>query len=136
MKILFLSSFLLLSSLAWAQKNPLIRVCNQNQGEFRVLDPEHGELAVCYFGSAAIGALDLVENRQGHQKKSVQAFLTSTGNQSSCADFSAEEVSGSDSDGHEYNLCQFSDKSLIDQQTLFDGPDSSQNKRLTAILKK
>lgn len=53
-----------------------------------------------------------------------------------CGSFDAEVVQGKDSEGQTFNLCQFSDHSLIEETTLWMGPGSDDNQGLDKALSK
>ena len=137
--ILFAVLGVSLSISSWAQaKNPLMRVCRQEQGLFWAVDIAQDQVGLCLFGEAGIGAQDLLDLKTaGSQSKALHAYVATLVNQqtpSVCDSVSAQRVEGVDSNNQVFALCLFSDNSLIEENTLARGPGAPENKKLDQAL--
>ncbi len=112
--------------------NPLIQQCHNYNGVFEVLAPgQTDDMPICIWGGASIGALDLVNYRAGCSDQAANTFLASSSSDRSsvCDANGATEVTGSN-----YDLCKFSDGSMIDAGTLARGASASENSPLVRAL--
>lgn len=124
-----------ISSAATAQvRNPLMRVCFQQQGQFWVFNngDVRSELAVCRFDATFISALDLVHMNQGSAPLSAQAFLGSYRVFDACSEIRAQDIVLSSENVH---ICRFNDGSFIDIKALQWGRLSPQTQKLERALK-
>lgn len=140
MKVLLLSIAMIFSSVgAWAANgNPWARVCKVSEGTFWVLYGGEEHHSMCFFGSAAIGAeaLFLFKTNSG-TSQAIEAYKNrknSSPRGGICGSFNSNLVQAQDSDGRTFNLCQFADKSLIEETTLWLGPGIGANESLDKAL--
>lgn len=132
MRILLLAGMMIFTTanaLAAPNRNPWMRTCRIEAGQFWVLKAGSQEYTMCFFGEAAIGAeaLFLFKTNAGIVD-AVSAYKSrnaSSARGGVCGSYDAEVVQGRDSEGHTFNLCRFADKSLIEETTLWMGPGSS-----------
>lgn len=139
MRTLFLSIVMILAGTSsWAlNKNPLMRACRIEGGQFWVLNTDNDDMALCFFGSSAVGAQALLSFKSGlGLAQSLQAYKNSaaTSLNTVCADNGAVQVLGGDTEGHHFQICRFPDQSLIEAGTLWYGPYSSENEGLDRAL--
>ena len=116
-----------------ANSNPLMRTCRLEQGLFWIVYAPHQELPLCFFGEAAIGAEALHGYKHGGGAVlAVEAYKKSTG--ATCEQVGAVTVVGQDSKKATFTVCQFSDGTLIEKNTLLRGPGSVVNQDLNRSL--
>lgn len=139
MRVLFSSlmlSFFAITTQA-AGSNPWLRTCRIDQGIFWVLQGQE-EYSMCFFDQAAVGAEAFFTFKTGSgDSLAIQAYRGQ--NQSSstdqvCENAGAELVQGTDTQGQSFNLCKFTDGSLIEVGTLALGPGSAQTQKLDRAL--
>jgi len=141
MRILFPAVLLFFAaSVSGAANNPWMRVCRIDEGQFQALKAGGEEVSVCFFGEAGIGAeaFFLFKTNSG-STEAVQAYKnrnSSSPRGGVCGAFDAEPVQAKDSQGQVYNLCRFSDQSLIEETTLWLGPGSAVSEGLDRALSK
>ncbi|WII71080.1 hypothetical protein QJS83_11465 [Bdellovibrio sp. 22V] len=140
MKVFLLSISMIISGspLALANKNPWMRACRIDQGQFWVLKAASEELAMCFFEDAGVGAetFFLFKTKAGMQD-SLKAYKDR--NMSSprggvCGSFGAELIQGKDTEGQTFNICRFEDQSLIEETTLWLGPGAGGSESLDRAL--
>ncbi len=128
----------LLSSSAFAIKNPLIRACSIEAGQFWVVKEKNQDYALCFFGDVAIGAEALFFFKsKSRMPESVLAYKNRTSSSARggiCGSYDAESLQGKDTKGEVFNLCVFSDGSLIEETTLWLGPGSPSTQALDKAL--
>lgn len=122
-----------------ANNNPLMRTCRVEGGQFWILKTEaKSELVMCFFNNAAVGAEALFQFKSNQGvAKSIQAYKTRKGSAvrgGVCGSFAATLVQGQDSEGQEFNVCRFSDNSLIEETTLWLGPGAGGHGALDRAL--
>jgi hypothetical protein len=116
---------------AMALESPWKRVCRENGGLFWVLNVQTpNEIPLCLFGDAAIGAESYFNHKQGDDVIAVRAYL----NSESCAQNDGRVISGVDTNHKTWSLCLFADNSLMEVDTLDNGPQDSRNSLLTNAL--
>jgi hypothetical protein len=128
----FVASAALISQPAHAiVKNPWMRTCMEAGGQFYNFRSNGDDSAMCYFGSAAIGAeaLFLFKSNAG-ETEAIQSYRQGA---SSCEAAGATSLSGSGKNGNGV-LCKFSDNSLVDEATLSSGAGAPQNSGLDEAL--
>lgn len=137
LSLFIVSNFLTLNLSAQGLNNPLIRTCHLNAGSFWVLNNGFDDLPLCFFESAAISAIDLLENQ--NELKLSQALLAYKNNKSensfACGMNNGTERSFLDSNMTAWDLCLFQDKSFIEIKTLNKGISHPDNFFLTSVLK-
>lgn len=113
-------------------KNPQIRICRQAGGYFNAHYIANDNVGFCSFGSALIGANDLVLVQQGLRTAAVSTFLNNLGESiASCTEVGASDnVSPTISE----IVCRFSDDSWISLETLSAGLHSPSNSQLVHAL--
>jgi hypothetical protein len=124
---------------ASANSNPLIRACVLKNADFETLNTGSlDDLPMCRFGMALMGAQAVQDVISGTTDQAVSAFLASqpTGDPSSaCSAVGADEVTGtSEQNGLSFDVCRFSDGSIVDAQTLARGAQDPQNAALRQAL--
>jgi hypothetical protein len=141
MRVLLLSIMMMGSGTsAWAaNNNPWMRACRIDQGQFWVLNVgNHNDLALCFFGNSGVGAeaLFLFKTNAG-VPLAIQAYKNRNSSPTGggvCGSFGADLVQGKDSEGQTFNICRFSDQSLIEETTLWMGPGSVDSADLDKAL--
>jgi len=143
MRVLLLSLVLVLAgTFSWASfKNPWMRACGIEQGQFWIVKSGSEELTMCYFGEAAIGAETLfLFKSHADNTDAVEAYKnrlsTASVKGGVCGAFGAELFEGKDNQGRSTNICRFSDQSLIEETTLWLGAGASVNEDLDLALSK
>ena len=133
MILMFLSSFS-----AFAQRNPQIRVCLQNGGNFWSMDitsPRVDTIGFCRYDQAMMGSISMMSYFfYANETQAVRSFLSSEPGSSSCSYLGAMTVDAMDSTGMEWELCLFRDGSFIEKETLLRGLNSPLNRRLKEAL--
>ena len=136
MRIIFCLLFILSSQVSLAappNRNPMMRTCMRVQGQFWIVYGQDQELPRCLMGAAGIGAEALMSFKNGNGNfLSVRAYKQGSG--SNCEQAGAVTVVGQDSDKVSFEVCQFSDGSLIERQTLLRGKGSVENRELDRAL--
>lgn len=139
MRLLLLSIMMLVGTSAWAlNKNPWMRTCRIDQGQFWVIQSEKEDLALCLFGNFGVGAesLFLFKTKAGIPQ-ALQAYWSrnvSSNLGSVCSTYGAQLIRGIDTDGKTFNVCRFSDQSLIEETTLWFGPGTAGSEGLDKAL--
>lgn len=117
-----------------ANNNPLMRTCRRENGLFWIVYAPNQELPLCFFGDAAIGAEALHGYKfGGGTVLAVDAYKKSTG--ATCEQAGAVTVAGQDSEKATFEVCQFSDGTLVEKNTLLRGPGSPANGDLNRALR-
>ncbi len=139
-RVLLLALSMMFASSAFAaNNNPLMRACRIEAGQFWILKTEaNAELVMCYFNNAGIGAFSLFQFKSNQGvSKAIQAYKTrksSAARGGVCGSFGATLVQGSDTEGQTFNVCRFSDESLIEETTLWLGPGAGGHGALDRAL--
>lgn len=111
--------------------NPMMRTCNLVGGFSVVINVNADQILLCHIGKSYIGSLELflfkTENRVS---ENIQDFLSGITDTKKCT--SVEIVS--DLDCRSYELCFFSDGSIMDIGTFKKGVDHSDNQALKNVL--
>ncbi len=84
-----------------------------------------------------MGAETLQKASEKNSPEAVKAFQKGMRERVSggvCGSFGAELLEAKDSKGNQYNLCRFPDGSVIEETTLWLGPDSLLGEKLGRIL--
>lgn len=143
MRVLLLSLVLVLvGTFSWANfKNPWMRACGLEQGQFWIVKSGSEELTMCFFDDAAIGAETLfLFKSHAAETEAVEAYknrLSTTPVKGGvCGAFGAELFEGKDNQGRSTNICRFDDQSLIEETTLWLGAGASNNEALDRALSK
>lgn len=134
MILMFLSSFS-----AFAQRNPQIRVCNLNGARFWSLDitrPADDSVGFCRYNNSLIGSLSLIQHFHfSRDTFAMKAYKESARiSYNSCSDAGATSITGTDSEGNNWSICQFGDYSFILEETLTEGFYSTFNQSLSDAL--
>ncbi|WP_415061208.1 hypothetical protein [Bdellovibrio sp.] len=131
MRVLLLSIAMIFlgASSGIAASNPWMRTCRIDLGQFWVLKAGSEELAMCFFGDAGVGAeaFFLFKTNSG-VTEAIEAYKSrnsSSARGGVCGAFGAELVEGKDTNGQTFNVCRFTDQSLIEETTLWLGPGSA-----------
>ncbi len=112
-----------------AISNPQIRICHQKNGEFLSVDLATDQVGLCKIGNSYVGALDLVYLAQNQTSESLISYAQ---REKKCKGNEVQVVISEDVNFK--TLCQHSDGSLIDLDTLNSGRDSVQNSALNMAL--
>lgn len=121
--------------------NPAAVYCKEKGGTSVMLQSNQGELGFCEFDRGLIGQWTLLHNRQ-EQTEAARLFLqhpeievSVNGNPASiyCEKLNGKVEILKDQDGNEWGVCRFSDRSVIEEWTLFRGP--AEHARLAKILR-
>ena len=113
------------------QTNPQIRVCNQNGGEFVVVETADDQIGLCRVGSSYIGALDLVKYlTEDTLSFSVEVYIQGV---TSCDPLGTSR-SFKSLEGQIIRICLYQDGSTIELLTLQSGKHSVENTKLNQIL--
>lgn len=111
-------------------RNPLIRVCTINGGNFETYPFGRDEIAICRFGSFTIDSQSLLSNLNGISTEAAGALLSGT-QSDTCEPVGATThrlVGLSDL------VCVFGDDSMLGLLVLQDSPDHPDRIRLKDIL--
>lgn len=112
-----------------AQKNPLIRDCQQSQGVFIATDSNN---ALCALNTNLVGALDVVHFKNKIKMPlSLKAYIAG---KTICQGQTRLETWGNGSMQVAARVCVFSDDSMIDLDTLSKGFNSASNAALNQFL--
>lgn len=125
------SVFLLtFSSPTFAQiRNPLIRVCTVNQGNFEVAPYGTNEIGLCRFGQAVIDSQSILSGLEGVTTSAANLILSDL-IASDCAGVSASEFSLSSGQV----LCVFGDGSMLSTEAVTAGLSNSDRLLLKKAL--
>lgn len=142
MRVLLLSLIMIFTGFAGttarADKDSWKQSCQKAQGIFSVLKQGSGELPVCFFGEAVVGAESLSEAQdEGAKIQSLDAYKkgrTASVRGGVCGAFDAELVTANDGKGNVYNFCRFEDRSVMEETTLWLGPGASLSGSLDKAL--
>lgn len=131
--------------------NPASANCIKSGGKLSIADTQTGEIGICSFGRAAIEEWTLFGSMGGSHTIAEAVYLkhrplaspksggqVGLPNPSSayCAQQGGQTVIvTAGRNGGQYGLCEFKDRSAIEEWTLFYGPTAPQNAKLTAALK-
>ncbi len=118
-----------------ALRNP----CHPRKAELVELTQGENEINLCLFGEALVGAETLQKASEKNSPDAVKAFQKGQRERVSggvCGSFGAELVEAKDSKGNQYNLCRFPDGSVMEETTLWLGPDSLLGEKLGRILRR
>lgn len=140
MRVLLISLVMIFSgTYSWASNNnPWMRTCRIDQGQFWVLKAGSSDLALCFFGNSGVGAEAFFLFKTNTSP--VEALQVYKNRKSSsprggvCGSFGADLVEARDTEGQTFNICRFSDQSLIEETTLWMGPGSAENADLDKAL--
>lgn len=123
-------TLLLVSNSSFATRNPQIRACATVGGQFFVVNSTFDEIGLCRIDAALVGAIDILNRDSGievplslnNYKKGVK--YCSTQNLTTLYTFEGEPI----------YVCQYSDGSILDVETLTTGKDSPRNQELNKVL--
>ena len=123
---------LVFSSLTtFAFRNPQMRACFTAGGQFFVVNGDYDQYGICKFGQSLVGAIDIL-NRDSAIDVPLSLFnykrgvkVCPTQNLTTLTTF----------EGDPLYVCQYSDLSIIDVETLTSGKDSERNLELNKALK-
>lgn len=123
-------SLLLVGNSSFATRNPQIRACVSVGGQFFVVDAEYDEVGICRIDNSLVGAIDILNRDSGievplslfNYKKGVQSC--SSQNLTTLYTFEGEPI----------YVCQYSDGSILDVETLTSGKNSARNQELNKVL--
>lgn len=111
--------------------NPMMRICNLVGGFSIVINVNENQILLCQIGSSYLGSLELFLFKTEHKSaESIQSFLAGITDSKKCT--SVELVS--DLDGRSYEICFFSDGSMMDTSTIKKGIEHSDNRALREVL--
>lgn len=124
----------LLSTTSWSAGNPMIRNCNIAGGEFVVVEVTdiltgYDQWALCKFGNAYVGALDVMYFN--NQTQTSESFTQYKNGAEVCT---GKIIESQILQGSTLEICQYSDDSIIEIQTLKKGLTNSDNKQLNNFL--
>ncbi|MAZ48563.1 MAG: hypothetical protein CME65_08365 [Halobacteriovoraceae bacterium] len=138
MKISILILLGFLTTQVFAQRNPQIRVCLQNGGNFWSMDitsPRVDTIGFCRYDQSLLGSISMMNYFfYANETQAVRGFLSSETSISSCSTLGAMTVDAMDSTGMDWELCLFRDGSFIEKETLLRGLHSPINRRLREAL--
>ncbi|MBF0209240.1 MAG: DUF333 domain-containing protein [Oligoflexia bacterium] len=157
--LLFVSCFTGLVSNAEAIPNPASKNCVRLGGTLTIVKLQGndgrfngGEIGICFFGRGIIEEWTLFRYVvSGKEQKAVHVYFNpaevGVADDSSvvgipspaakyCQEQGGKSVTVIDQVGAQSSLCEFSDRSMIDEWTLFRGFKDEVNKKLTAVLQK
>jgi hypothetical protein len=123
-------TLLLVSNSSFATRNPQIRACVSVGGQFFVVDAEFDEVGLCRIDAALVGSIDILNRDSGievplslfNYKKGVKSC--SSQNLTTLYTFEGESI----------YVCQYSDGSILDVETLTTGKNSPRNFELNKVL--
>lgn len=123
-------TLLLVGNSSFATRNPQIRACVTVGGQFFVVNSEFDEIGICRIDSALVGAIDILNRDAGievplsifNYKKGVKSC--SSQNLTTLYTFEGESI----------YVCQYSDGSILDVETLTTGKDSPRNQELNKVI--
>lgn len=117
--------------------NPLIRSCRP-EGFFWTLTSQGGDLPLCLVNGSGIGAQDILNFKENlFKSQSIRLFLNLPLPNDAvgvCVTQAGQVWSGVDSEGKTWKVCQLSDSSLIEIETLGRGSADIANKPLRDLL--
>lgn len=129
---LSLLAVITLSLSVLAQNNPQIRVCHQTGGIFHVADAEGDQIGLCQYDSSIIGTIDLLNYRDNIQ--GVQSLQTYLDGIQSCEPYGQTKTIQLINNGPRVIICDFTDGSMIDAETLKTGRHDPKNAKLNTAL--
>jgi hypothetical protein len=123
-------TLLLISNSSFATRNPQIRACVTVGGQFFVVNSEFDEVGLCRINTALVGSIDILNRDSGievplslfNYKKGVKSCATQ--NLTTLYTFEGESI----------YVCQYSDGSILDVETLTTGKESPRNLELNKVL--
>ena len=123
-------TLLLVSNSSFATRNPQIRACVTVGGQFLVVNSEFDQIGLCRIDSSLVGAIDILNSDSGievplslyNYKKGVKSCASQ--NLATLYTFENEAL----------YVCQYSDGSILDVETLTSGKDSARNQELNKVL--
>lgn len=128
----FLGVLVLFISLSALAENPQLHACRLTSGTFHVIALEDDEFGFCEYGSAMMDSYSIFDSIfDSHQSIAVEAFSASL----DCTEAQGYLIRGTDLEGKIYEICRFSDDSMIENETLLAGPGSADNAQLVNALK-
>ncbi len=129
---LFLSVFTitLVPNLASAHPNPQYRACTQHGANFVVVDVGFDQIGVCQIDTSFVGAIDMI--RYFWESSEPQALTSYFSGFSGVCPVRLQGVS---LEGASFELCQFSDGSVIDENSLLFGSGHPAQIKLDQFLK-
>jgi len=111
--------------------NPQIRACRLTEGTFHVVALEEDQFGFCEYGSAMMDSYSIFDSiLESTQSLAVEAFLDS----SECTEAQGYVARGTDLEGKNFDICKFSDGSMIENETLEAGPQAGSNAQLMKAL--
>lgn len=126
--------------------NPASKYCIDQGGKIEIYTSEAGQVGYCDLAGGLIEEWTLFSfmSNLGGKSTAIEVFLTHPagapspggGNPASiyCESIGGKSTGFTTADGAA-GVCVFSDRSQIEEWTLYRGPDDSLNEKLTAILK-
>lgn len=110
--------------------NPQIRACRTSGGEFFVVNTENDQIGLCKLGLSVVGSIDIL-NKSAQIEIPLSLFNYRRGVKV-CPSQNLTEFTTFE--GDKIYVCQYSDGSVIDVETLTSGKDSGRNTQLDAAL--
>ena len=123
-------TLLLVGNSSFATRNPQIRACVTVGGQFFVVNSEFDEVGLCRIDTALVGSIDIL-NRDSGIEVPLSLFNYKKGAKS-CA--SQNLTTLYTFEGESIYVCQYSDGSIMDVETLTSGKDSARNQELNKVL--
>lgn len=131
MKSLVLAlTLLLVGNSSFATRNPQIRACVTAGGQFFVVNSEFDEIGICRIDNSLVGAIDIL-NRDSGIDVPLSLFNYKRGVRS-CSSQNLTTLYTLDNES--IYVCQYSDGSILDVETLTSGKDSPRNNELNKVL--
>ena len=131
MKKLVIFGAVILSTLsAYSFKNPQIRACHLVGGQFFVANSQFDQIGLCKIGLSVVGAIDLL-NRDAQIEYPASIYNYVRGIQV-CNQLNHTTLKTTE--GEIIYVCQYSDGSLVDIETLASGKNSGRNLELNKVL--
>jgi putative hemolysin len=136
------------SSMSFAQvggaglANPASVLCAQKGGKVQIVDTRDGQVGVCALDRGLIEEWTLLRELSGTKSTAVKKLVKGAnkdglfpGNPASlyCKRLGGKSIVVDTHEG-QYSLCQFKDKSTIEEWTLFRGAKDSLNQKLVSVL--
>jgi putative hemolysin len=115
------------SLLAFARPNPLAIFCEKEGGKYEQVFAPNGAFGLCSFGAGKIGAKAFYEYAQGKAPLAVHSFFEG----GECG----KEAVVKYENGADVSVCEFSDGTVIEAQTLARGAKAKANAKLSRALK-
>ena len=130
MKKLVLNAVVLFSSISAIAANPQIRACNVTGGQFMVVNSEFDQFGLCKYGLTTVGSIDIL-NRDAQIEIPLSLYNYRKGVKA-CPTQNLTTLTTPEGDS--LYVCQYSDSSIIDVETLTSGKDSGRNRQLNMVL--